>query len=540
MTDTKKMASDSPAPAAPDLSYPKTVGASVPKASPTTSTSTRFYSLIERDNVKKIKSKRLQEVLRLDPVADTEEFKFLCKIYLPKRFQLNGDSGQQMKQLSAALPTFLPHSNDTTNISYPKLNFELHMFLSSIMVNYVTSWYLRKLNTDNMDFVQVVYSTLCEFIRDFAMRCSIILNSENLLDSIDDWSAILNDHIEGLVGENTIRIVEQQGGLPVVSEPTGDRTIIDQYLASQHVIFASDASKQKYFRVLVKNLLSTTFSSADDNLGPLNTQIGMNFVDIVVADLVLGKILNKLSTPDFCLSVISRIVGAVKAKLDDRLSSVKTTSQPKSIREKIKNSFSRSYKDVGYLTFWNDEGVDTDHNILENSVFRLLNTLTGFSDRKPLFAAIVSTVRSVIMSHSALSTKVNRIFKKYLFKGIVKSRLIHDDTLSKVISSLRTSVFNDDNPPVPQVELSATTIANDIYDLLTHKALPGNLFSYFKYKGESKTDTLHSIECTLRVFMAPVDSETNVPSTLNQWLWVKIIDNLVAKMYPELVEETQI
>lgn len=491
----------------PDLQYNKAVS-STPKASPTTSTSTKFNSLIDREKNRKSKKLELK-----NPFVNSEEFKLLCKLYLPKRYHLI-DPTAAMKQLTNVLPSLLPNS-----ISYPKLDFQLHMFLSSIMANYVCLWYSNKLNTDNMEFLQNVYNVLCEFIRSFSLRLNNVFSGHRILDRLDEWSAIVDQHIKQLAGKREILVVEEYKRSVTVARKT-DETILCDYLAAKHVYFTQ---KRPYLQILVKKILQCIFN---DNLnGPLNTQIGSRFVDVLVADLVLVKVIDKLSEPHFILLIISKMVANMKIKLDTR-----DTSKPKqSIVVRVKSSIS-----TGYRKFAVSMAEENDtYNVVNNRVFQLLNTITGFSDRKPFLVGLITTVLLIMQKNPRISDRINRIFTKTISKHIKESKVLEDESFARIVSSLRQAIFPDaivsEEAAKKPAEKGAKSIevaqlAKEIYEVLNHENMY-MILDYMKYDNESPQDIIDRITQFLSIFNH---------SNCNQWLIVKLLDNLIAKMYPEL------
>lgn len=469
--------------------------------------------------IEKNRRKRKQAI-KQDPVTDSEEFKLLCKLYLPKRYQSLSDTAVVSRQLASNLPVLLS-TNDTTSISYPKLNLELHLFLASIVSGYVSSWFGR-LNTDNIEFIQNIYNVLCDFIKSLAGRFRVVLSRDNILSRVDDICMIINKHLGELVGDRTLKILEHQNPDKIADNLTQDE-LVDRYLETRHIIFET-TEKQAYFRILVKKLLSATFNEDNEEYGPLNTKIGLNFVDIIVADLVLGKVMDKLSDPQFILSMILRVVLKVREQLDSRLKIKEEAGTHKPIRDRIKSMFSKSYKDLSYLMIWNDDGSDTDINILNNHIFQLLDNLTGFSVRKPLLSGILSTIKNTILSNNIILSKINRILKKAIFKGSVG--IVKDDTLANIICSLRYSIFKPDKAS----DTESTPITTDdlslaICELLNHKAVV-KFLKFMNYSQESEQDIITAIKSTLMVFES---------RKLNQWLVIKLLDNLIANLYPEII-----
>lgn len=208
---------------------------------------------------------------RIARIDDTDvgnpQLDLLLQLFLKKKL-LGRYSKTSKRQLAENLPLLV-------GSGYPEVNFEIHLFLSTIVTNYVCSWY-TKLGTDNYDFVEEVYSTLCFITKDLMMRIEHALRGDKSLFLLDDLATILDRHLREthLEGGEFYFLREakfQQQNVHRVTKPLTNQEIVEQYLASQHAIFDPhtrpvDTQDQSsdirilYFRVLAHKLLETTFA----------------------------------------------------------------------------------------------------------------------------------------------------------------------------------------------------------------------------------------------------------------------------------------
>ncbi|KAG2732441.1 hypothetical protein G9P44_004858 [Scheffersomyces stipitis] len=379
-----------------------------------------------------------------DPVVQTAEFKFLYRLYVPNKYLIRNNK-MSKKNLLNHLPLIIPSAvNETsptsstssqissrTSNDYAGLNFQVHLFLSSIMVNYISSWYLTKLNTDDMLFLQSVYQLLSDLVRDISRRVNAVLKDEvSIVGVIDDVASILNKHISDLVAHDSqyeleiLRTFQNRANSTNVfdEDPSDDvETVIDRYLASNHLIFrqnVQDTSLQntinrlgissenssklftfeksafddtqlteppddprqlEYFRIITHNILEATFENTTEDyaINPLSSKIGTKLIVSLVSDLIFIKIFDKLSTPDFILDTVGDgIVSAIEKYLDSKSSSISkpvTTSKSVTISSRAQVILSSVYNRVSRIILGvsvsKNTGDTPDSNDVEPDIF---------------------------------------------------------------------------------------------------------------------------------------------------------------------------
>ncbi|SGZ50633.1 CIC11C00000002456 [Sungouiella intermedia] len=504
--------------------------------------------------------------------VESPEFQLLVRLYVPAKLLIKNNKVLR-KQLSNYLPVIV-------NETVPELNFELHIFLSSIVTTYISSWYLTKLNTDNLDFLEDVYGILCDFVKDFARRVLAIVELPELLDMVEDWAHILDNHI---------RLVHIQNGVPcfvgdyleksrdcVCSEyDLSVESITDRFLQDSHVIFSQDDNSQdeglpnletnpsvfnydqrsnsddtsdsflNYLRVTTRNILAATFSQTEETSfvgqGPTSSAIATNLLVIVVGDLVFEKIISKLSSPQFILqTVIGNIAGAlVKTKKP-----VNTTP----FHHKILSVLQKAYISITNITLafgkQRETSPDSSTSLLYSPIFSLVDSITNITQRKPILAYLAKICRSVLLSSHSLSRKFDTISRAYLVGSIRMSPLLRDKFLAGIVQKLTDIVFSrthDDIQPEDKNDDTIEGLATVWLSLLQGDLLPGSL-RWVTYSGESEQDVKKSLEQFFAIFDA--DSKDHLgpyspTSKLNKLLIIRLFDSIIQAVYPELVVEPE-
>lgn len=477
----------------------------------------------------KVKKTRISEEFKINDEEEEEnraEFEFLSKVYVPNYIIKNN------KVLVSDLIPYLPNliGNDEEN-EFTDINLELHLFLSSIMVNYINSWYLTKLNTDNFDFCTEIYQLLIIFTKDLCTRIGgLISNYDDLLDLLDKVFMILNDHLVDLVKESNdkydLKIINDyfcrlnQQNLP----DQQNYEIIGNYLSSKHIIFLNN--RLFYFRLLIKEILDLIFKEKQ----LLNSQIESSLFISLLSDLVLNKIFEKLSSPQFILENINKIVVIANQKL---LNSNK--NETSSIWKKIGKFYSTIKSLVNFT--WPTYKLNSD--ILNHHFFRVLNTLTNFTTRAPYLSSVILLLTNTVRQNQFLNTKLNSIAVQSI-KLIYKSPLISSSQICNQISRLRREIFHkqDDEDEVIDEKLTIPVLVDNIHltKVLLWQDLPvGRNFLNFDNESEHEFKTrLHSI---IRIFnfQENDDQETiNETCELNQLLIINLLDTIIHQLYPEI------
>ncbi|KAK6456264.1 uncharacterized protein RJT20DRAFT_128106 [Scheffersomyces xylosifermentans] len=585
-----------------------------------------------------------------DPIVNSEEFKFLYRMFVPNKYLIRNNK-MSKKNLLNHLPLIIPTAanedvatnkntntnyKNTRNNNYMGLNFQVHLFLSSIMVNYINSWYLTKLNTDDMAFLQSVYQLLSDLVKDISKRINSLLKNElRITNLIDDFAEILNKHISDLASEtslNDLKIFDSYFAkaattnvLSVEPDEKKER-IIDKYLASNHIIFnkiykplmpnhyeshdttnesydetnlftfekttnnndeselekaATDAKELEYFRVLVKNILISTFENPAEeySISPLTSKIGTSLVVILVSDLIIVKIFDKLSSPEFILNdIINKIVDVISSSIDTTLSmpvkaapELKTEKGPSflvtcqgilassynrisRIILNVSNASHANIKDLNLHGSENHATTELGTDIFNNSIFKLFDTITSFSRRKPLLSSVLLFFKDVLCINQMVAGKVNSICTSYISNKILNSTFISDASLSSIISDLRVNIFEDDkdkdeSSKEPEEVVTIDELTNKIFDLITvkvHKLLPSvltHMSPLFSYYDESDAELKASIRRKLVIFNYLCDdgnnnNELHSNAKLNKLLIINLFDCVVRSLYSELVSNS--
>lgn len=452
------------------------------------------------------------------------EFRFLYKLYVPNYLIKNNKVS--MTDLMPYLP-ILVGDDDGENV-YGEINLELHLFLSSIMVNYINSWYLTKLNTDNYDFIIEVYDLLTKFTKDICKRIlDLVLDYDNMFDLLDKLSSVVNDHISNLAkdkdkdGEYDLKIInDYYEKCQKQNIPNDQVDIVSSYLSSQHVIFQT--SHLVYFRLLVEKLLELTLHTDS----PMNSQIGSSLVISLLSDLVLDKLFQKLSSPQFILENINKIVLIGTDKL-------KPTNKTKpSIWKKIDGLYKTTKNLVNFT--WPTYKLKAD--ILNNHVFQLLNTLTGFTERVPYFSSAILLITNTIHQNRFFNSKLNSLAVQSL-KTSYKAPIFSQKEICHQISTLRQEIFykKDQDEETDKREITIPILIENIQllkRLLLEKSPLSDNFLDYQYESEQEFKTcLNNI---LLIFNYPSSDTINQTCQLNQLLIINILDVIIHQLYPQI------
>ncbi|GEQ70101.1 hypothetical protein JCM33374_g3777 [Metschnikowia sp. JCM 33374] len=507
--------------------------------------------------------------------VESPEFELLVRLYVPANLLIKNNK-VSMKQLTAHLPVLVDDS-------FPELNFELHIFLSSLVTAYVSSWYLKKLNTENLTFIIDVYETLCMFVKDVSSRISRIVESPRLLAIINELAEILDGHLRDNAVETGIpayaSLLIRRCSHSILESPDLG-TLRKKYLSESHISFdkrwshpkdyidyysrqsfeteqsfdaglphsqkVEESPCQIYLRVLVKEILSTVFSEPNTKMqGPQSSVIVTNFLTILLADLVIAKLVTKLSSPDF---LISTVLGGVSEKLSSSLKDkIPPNNKPhtSSRFEKIKSVSSSVYSNISSASvalrhyLWKSADMPT---IFFSPLFSLIDGITNFSGRKPVLASFMKSSRSIMFSLGALGTQVESIIGAFLLDKVGQSSVVDDTNLAHLIETLRCSLFDktSESSSVPAPPKTISEVRDCIFELLHHqlKKRPSVSLSLMWFKNESEEDIKASIESFVRIFAEdPHNNHTDFPgknSDMNLLLVMKILDCIVQNIYPEM------
>lgn len=496
---------------------------------------------------------------------ESPEFQLLVRLYVPAKLLIRNNKVLR-RQLAAYLPVIV-------NDSLPDLNFELHIFLSTIVTTYVSSWYLSKLNTDNFDFLASVYGILCDFVKEFARRVLLVVELPHLLDLVDDWAYIVDSHIKQVQPQNNVpQMVSDylSRHSKVVCCDMDESQIIQEILLESHAIFnrtvpavaqrrdlgEQDDSNdtlsvrfhgqatgetenstdpepeplQVYLRVVVRNILSSTFDSALIGSGPTSSAIVTNLLTVILADLVLTKVVTVLASPSFILRTSNKVLAELQKRKSDE--------PPPPIHKRVTSFLKQVYVGVSRVIIALS-GPDVSGlfklSIMFSPVLSLIDTVTGFSGRQPVVSHVAGLARSVVLSVDT-SGKIDNALRTYWASAIQQSPALDDRFLASVVQTVLEIVFSrnsdsdESEAPEPSVHSVSTAWLNYFRGVVP--------VSWFRYRAESEDDMEQRIEAFFSIFdntNSLQNSSASEPTQLNTLLVIRLFDSVVQYLYPELV-----
>ncbi|KAF3989977.1 hypothetical protein FT663_02044 [Candidozyma haemuli var. vulneris] len=468
------------------------------------------------------------KIARASTETECPQVALLSKLYIPgKNLQRLNEASK--KQLLERLPWLV-------DPGLPELNFEIHLFLSSIVTNFVCSWY-TKLGTDNYDFVAEVYTQLCVIVKDIVTRLTREVEGERFLFVVDDIADILKDHIGATALENgQFRFLHaQKASLEEtnrVARSLSDEQIIDEYLATQHAIFdpktrpseSSQDSRTLYFEVLTHKLLEAIFDTKKEN--PLSSDIVDKFVVGLVGDFVLNKAFMKMSSPSF-------IIGTVIGKIAE-ISTVEPKPQTKSsLVEKAKSTYASIFSLAQVAMVKKEEVMATDENtagwsVFNSPVFALFNSFAALQKRLPFVFHAIGMVQTIIQSLGPLTSKINTYASSYLLKTVSSSPLLEDRDMAANLKNLRCILFEEQEEK-PGPPLSTQEVAEKLYtNFQTILSNLGASSSFFTYDGETEEELQANFANAITRFESQeACNDLNDSSKLNQLLIIRLLDFLV-------------
>lgn len=455
----------------------------------------------------------------------------LLKLYSPGKLLLRLNAASK-KQMMEHLPKL---------VDFPELNFEIHFFLATITSNYICSWY-SKLGTDNNDFIAEVYRHLCTVVEDVVLRLTRAVEGDRFLFLVDDFARILKDHVEATeVVDGQFAFLREQKILRLnrVRKEASDEELVDAYLASQHAIFdpqttiePSQEPRNLYLRVLTHKLLEAVFYGRKEN--PLESTIVDLFVVGLVGDFILDKAFEKLSSPSF-------LIGTVLVKFAE-ISTVEPKPQVKeSIMTRAKNMYSSLTVLALVASAKKQEVLQTkelsDWLVFGSPIFGFLNSISSFQRRVPIGLYGIGIAQSILLSLTSVSAKINTYCALKLLKLVSSSPILEDQSMADNLKNLRMMLFEDQKEssvPPPRTKDVARKLLLNVQTIFANSGIPLLLF---RYEGETDEDTqVCFVNALARFETQQICNDIPDSSKLNQLLIIKILDLIVARLYPELVD----
>ncbi|KAI5961726.1 hypothetical protein CANMA_003703 [Candida margitis] len=465
-----------------------------------------------------------------DSNHDRKELQFLVSIYSPGLRPLHHTS--LVDRLKSRLPKIVENNTD--------VNLSLHLFLATIMVQFVNSWYLTKLNTNNLEFLKTVYDDiLVVLVRDIAKRIGAI-NSFDLLHVADDLMSILNTHLTELVGnvdgkypykviDDYYSSAERENNLYYDSSKD-PKDVLQMYLAQKHLIFdhSNEPNEEQlslYLRVMVKEILRNVMqNNAKDSV--FTSKITSDLLVLIVGDLVMNRLLQKVSSSKFLLGSINKFVTKSLMGMKERNKGKEKTSQKSSQQSLITTIMATAYTICEMiltlvLSIRVSSGYAAPFDVIKSSIFLLLGTLFALRETKPLVYTLVVSVKYFILSIPWLKNGINNVgstFATDFLNTILTAEAVH-----KVIDELRIQLFYSDRKDTGGEDeiVSVDIVADNVAELFNHFPI-----------GKQYCPDRNRIKQVLIVFDR--DEELDPNNNTNQYLVIKMFDRIVHAAYNDI------
>ncbi|KAG5421982.1 hypothetical protein I9W82_001075 [Candida metapsilosis] len=486
---------------------------------------------LKKPSIQITKKDILKNELRTNNIDKTEhnraEVQFLVSIYSPGLRPLRNAS--LMERLKSRLPIMVNNYD---------VNLSLHMFLSTIMVKFVNSWYLTKLNTGNLEFPKSVYNDiLVALVQDAAKRIEST-TSCNMLHIVDGLISILNTHLETFVGEGKFpykvldeyyNLTETENSLfyDVSKDP---KDILQMYFSQRHVIFdqPDDAKEDQvllYFRVMVKSILEKVMANnTKDSI--FTSKIVSDLLILTLGDFVLNQLFQKLSQPAFLLGLINKAVVHLLLAMKER-------EKRKALEEVSKQSFISTivafvctiYTQAAMLAsaIKLSSGYEAPFDVINSSLFSLVGTLLTLKQIRPLLYNLFISTRTMMLGISGLKNGINNVASNYAIEHLNKA--ITAESVDKLINRLRTDLFYSEDKNVSREEQSASL------DIVV-----GNLVELFQYipmgKRINPSILRNKIKRVLIIF--DQDEQLDPTNKINQYLIIQLLDRIVYAVYNDI------
>lgn len=470
-----------------------------------------------------------------------EELNFLYLIYVPNKYLIKNNK-KSIKNLIIHLPKLIPSQN--------QLNLIIHVFLSSIMVKFINSWYLTKLNTSNLEFLKGLYDGLIiEFIKDLISRISKI----NILDLSNQLINILNDHLSNLIESSDysrpfpykfqneyFELCDNENNLKYdINKEKNINDLNIDYLSNSHILFQNDPVN--YYRILIKQILLVTFQEEEEEeedndnieLNPFSSKISSDLIILIVGDLVIGNIVDKLSSLDFIFNKMNDILDLLL--IENEPVPIVPVDKNKPISQRVRDWIYGTYTNLTKLivlyhgkiknTPLNESTINDEFNVFESSVFSLIETIFNFLKRKPILFNMIKSLKTLVQLNTKLTSSINKIITRYLENKINEN--ITEERLSKIINDLRLGLFYNDNSNQPQEDKPNVTMDELIEKFIKLNKKLSSIID-ISYKDETEQDLRNSIKLVLIIFQ---DDGEYLNKGMNKLLIIRLLDCIVGNLY---------
>ncbi|CAI4038056.1 hypothetical protein SMKI_04G3950 [Saccharomyces mikatae IFO 1815] len=371
---------------------------------------------------KRLLSKKGHIRLNSKSIRDTceREFDYARNSGIDNSFQseFEKDSVEYLRDLcSSVFPNSL-HQRIRSLEVLPDL--QINAFFALIFQNYIKSWYGVKIPTDDSKFLTELYNVVQDLIA--YMKSSKINYNDLLLDYIP---YLLSSHLKALKD-------------PSLSEDL----VFEHY--SKLTLYDSKRYPTLFTDIIQRKLKTRSL-------------LQRSFLDSFLNELVFGRIIDSIMEPYYLLEGLNRI--CMKVKLNSSMNIKQKVVYSKSNYSswwsvsKVKQKISQMARLVSYSTSIKSPNIDNtsvpEIPFLQRYVFSLFtDDFFKLSMRKPFLFSMCRTLQHWISK----SNNLNK-FMYNMFGNIIRTKITSPMTIGNFFSSLRHSMFPNDNMMGPPKEV---------------------------------------------------------------------------------------
>ncbi|QHS72387.1 Nvj3p SPAR_D03860 [Saccharomyces paradoxus] len=320
------------------------------------------------------------------------------------------DSIEYLRDLCCSIYPSSLHQKIRSVEGLPDL--QINAFVALIFQNFVKSWYGAKIPTDDSKFLTELYNLVQDLIT--YMKSSKI-----------NYHALLLDYIPCLLSTHLKALDDSSQSSDLVYEQYCKLTLYDP---------------KRYpmlFTEIIKNKLNT------------KSLLQRSFLDSFLNELVFGHLLDSIMEPYYLLEGLNKI--CIRIKLNSagnfriKGSHVKHKCGPWWFASNVMQKLSRMARFVSYSASTKSPNLNTTD--IPETAFLKRYAFTFFTDnffklsmRKPFLFSICRTLQHWISKSNAL----NRVMYS-IFDNIVHARITSPVSIGNLFSSLRHSLFPNDN-----------------------------------------------------------------------------------------------
>lgn len=408
--------------------------------------------------------------------------------------------------------------------SSDQVNIEIYAFFGLICRQFIQAWYYKIV--DDPAFIYDISAVLAHVTRQIEER---VVQIDMFELALDELPTIIEAYIKDV---RMVHARYKSSLLPADSIESAFHAI------RPHPALGSAEDERAFLQMLSRGLVVSLLDQAS-----LNSPLAVSLISSIICDIGLKNAVEKLSEPWMLYEIFTKVLNILcppkpteeekpEVKAFTATASVTSgglTTQAGALYTRVVSICGSALTKGGRLfaflaSFAGGEELSYEKTrvpLVGTSIFSLIDTLFQFNTKKPLLPASLK-VMSIPFAYGRLGKICNRVVDFFLSKSIG-----NEQAIAKILSTVRGTLFPNNGPmgpgrPFPSDEEQATIRATASNRLLT--AVPES--ARFVLYGD---DPQKSVDGILDLFGNKY---------MNKHLVYNLLDHLVSKVAPELVEMT--